>query len=201
MSWIELLGYIGSALMFSTFYMKTMIRLRLAGITANLFMITYTALAGVYPVLILQSCLLPLNVLRLFQVRRLIAKVDQAATADLDLDALVPFMKGEHHAAGTTLFAKGDKADKMYIIQKGSVRLPEVDVTLERGAVLGEIGIIHPDGVRTGAAECVDEVDVLTINHAHVLQLYYQSPEFGFYLLRLVTDRLLDNAQAASATA
>lgn len=196
MSWIELLGYAGSVLMFSTFYMKTMIPLRVVGITANVFMIAYTALAGVYPVLILQACLLPLNILRLIQVRRLISRVQQASTSDLNLDALIPFMRHEHHTAGTTLFRAGDHADKMYIIQRGTITLPAVDVTLTSGAVLGEIGIIHPDGARTGDALCTTDVDLLSIDHAHVLQLYYQSPEFGFYLLRLVTDRLVANAAA-----
>lgn len=199
MSWIELLGYAGSVLMFSTFYMKTMIPLRVVGITANVFMISYTALAGVYPVLILQSALLPLNILRLFQVRRLIARVDEASTSELDLDALVPFMHHQHYTAGTKLFSEGDHADAMFIIQRGTVKLPSIDVELAAGAVLGEIGIIHPDGKRTGDAVCETDVDVLTISHNHVLQLYYQSPEFGFYLLRLVTDRLLANARATAA--
>ena len=197
MTWIELLGYLGSILMFSTFYMKTMIPLRVVAITANVIMIGYTALAGVIPILVLQSCLLPLNTGRLIQVRRLIARVEQASTAELDLDALVPFMKHERHAADSVLFRAGDHADKMFIIQSGRVKLPAVDITLERGAVLGEIGVIHPDGVRTGDAVCDGDVEVLTIDHAHVLQLYYQSPEFGFYLLRLVTDRLLANAGAS----
>lgn len=199
MSWIELLGYVGSVLMFSTFYMKTMIPLRLVGITANVFMISYTALAGVYPVLILQSCLLPLNVVRLIQVRRLIARVHEAKTSELDLEALIPFMRIEHHDAGSVLFREGDHADKMYIIQRGTVSLPAVDVRLGSNAVLGEIGIIHPDGTRTGDALCETDVDVLSIDHKHVLQLYYQSPEFGFYLLRLVTDRLVANAAEQAA--
>ena len=90
MHWYDLLGYLGSVLMFSTFYMKTMIPLRLVGIAANVSMIVYTAAAGIYPVLILQACLLPLNVLRLVQMRRLIDRVAEASTKDFKLDALVP---------------------------------------------------------------------------------------------------------------
>jgi len=42
MQWALYLGYLGSFLMFCTFYMKTMIPLRLTGIAENVCMIIYT---------------------------------------------------------------------------------------------------------------------------------------------------------------
>ena len=43
-------GWVASALVFVTFFMKTMIPLRIVGMCANVCMIVYTAIAGVYPV-------------------------------------------------------------------------------------------------------------------------------------------------------
>ena len=137
----ELLGYVGSFLMFSTFYMKTMIPLRVTAIAANGCMITYTALSGIYPVLILQACLLPLNIVRLVQMRRLVAQVKESARGDFRIDPLLPFMRREQAAAGDTLFREGDTADKMYLIQRGRVRLLGIDKILGPGDVMGEIGV------------------------------------------------------------
>jgi CRP-like cAMP-binding protein len=41
--------------------------------------------------------------------------------------------------------------------------------------------------------ECVETGIVLTITYDTVQQLYFQNPTFGFYLLRLTTERLLQN--------
>jgi CRP/FNR family transcriptional regulator, cyclic AMP receptor protein len=197
MSYPELLGYVGSFLMFSTFYMKTMIPLRVTAIAANGCMIVYTALSGIYPVLILQSCLLPLNIVRLVQMQRLVTRVKESARGDFRIDPLLPFMKRERAAAGEVLFREGDTADKMYLIQRGRVRLLGIDKVLESGDVMGEIGVLSAAQSRTATAVCEDDVEVMTITRDQVAQLYYQNPDFGFYLLRLVTERLLHNLQEA----
>src|SRR5262245_16533320 len=130
MGWVQILGYVGSALMFSTFYMKTMIPLRITGIAANCCMIVYTAIAHIWPVLILQSLLLPLNCYRLVQMRRLIDRVKKAARGDFKLDSLIPFMRHQPAKQGTTLFKVGEPADKLYLIQRGSVRLVQIERTV-----------------------------------------------------------------------
>jgi hypothetical protein len=198
MRWFDLLGYLGSVLMFSTFYMKTMIPLRVVGICANVCMIGYTAVAHVYPVLVLQSCLLPLNVVRLVQMRALIARVTSASKGDFKVDALIPFMTRKAFERGEVLFREGDPSDSLYFIQKGSVRLLGIDKIVGVGEVVGEIGLLSPDGERMATAMCVEDCLTFTISRDRVLQLYYQNPEFGFFLIRLVTRRLLHNLEAAN---
>ena len=190
---IEWLGYLASVLMFSTFYMKTMIPLRVVGICANVCMIGYTAVKGVYPVLILQSALLPLNAIRLVQMRRLIERVRKASRGDFRVDALIPFMRPMHAAKGTVLFRAGDASDRMFLVQSGLVRLQNLDKEVRPGDLLGEIGVLAPSNRRTDTAVCVEDSDLYTITQAQVLQLYFQNPEFGFFLIRLVTKRLLTN--------
>jgi hypothetical protein len=191
--WYDWFGYLGSILMFSTFYMKTMIPLRLVGIAANVCMIIFTLLAHVTPVLVLQACLLPLNVYRLVQMKRMIEKVKDASQGDFRFDALIPFMTLEKHAKGTVLFRAGDPSKKMYLIQTGEVRLQELGKVIGKGEVLGEIGILSPSNRRTGTAICATDVDFMTITEDKVLQLYYQDPKFGLFLVRLVIQRLLRN--------
>src|SRR5262245_2245453 len=196
-NWVAAIGYVGSVLMFLTFFMKTMIPLRLTGIAANVVMITYTSIAGVYPILILQSCLLPLNIVRFVQMKRLITRVKSAARGDFKIEPLLPFMKHERRKDGHVVFKTGDRGDRMYFLQHGRVRLKEIDKVLKDGDVFGEIGLLSADKERTATAVCEGDCDLYSVTQDVVLQLFYQKPEFSFFLVRLVTKRLLDNLEDA----
>ena len=68
MSWVNALGYIASASVLATFCMTTMVPLRIVAIASNVLFAAFGALAHVYPVLVLHTVLLPVNVARLMQV-------------------------------------------------------------------------------------------------------------------------------------
>jgi CRP-like cAMP-binding protein len=193
----ELLAYISSGLLVSTFYMKTMIPLRVTAIAANICLIVFTAATGLYPALVIQAFALPLNVWRLVQIQRSTRRIRQAARDDLNLDALARFMKHEHAIADTVLFETGDESHKMYMIKEGRVRLEGVGRTLGPGDVFGEIGIVAPDNRRTATAICEQDCELLTITRDEVSRLYYVDPGFGWYLIRLITARLLHNLKNA----
>jgi hypothetical protein len=59
--------------------------------------------------------------------------------------------------------------------------------------VLGEIGIFAPSHQRMDTAICETGVDLAVIANEKVLELYYQNPKLGMYLIRLVVKRLLDD--------
>ena len=80
----EIAGYLAAALVFATFYMKTMIPLRVIGICSNCMFIIYGYLGHLYPVLILHVILLPLNGFRLREMVRLPEKVRSATQGDLN---------------------------------------------------------------------------------------------------------------------
>ncbi len=191
MGWQAFVGYLGSFLMFSTFWMKRMIPLRIAGIFANCAMITYAAGAGLYPIMAVQSLMLPLNMFRLLQMRKLVNRV--AAVGDFGPDALVPFMKKESLPAGHVLFKAGDASDKMYLIKSGKVRLKEFDVNMEAGDLFGEIGLLSPRNRRTATAVVAEDTQLLALTRDDVKQLFFQEPEFGFFLMELITERLIGN--------
>ena len=112
MNWVEIAGYLASALVLATFCMKTMIPLRAAAICSNFAFLVYGYYEDVYPVLALHAILLPLNSWRAFQMLRLIRRVEAAAKGDLSTDWLRPFMKEAHLKVGT-LFKQGDHADRL----------------------------------------------------------------------------------------
>ena len=94
--------------------------------------------------------------------------------------------------AGEYLFHEGDRADQMFYIMHGTVSLPEIGVERSEGQVLGEIGIFSPTSKRITSVKCKTDCEFLTITTAKVIDLYYQNPKFGIYLLRLITKRLVD---------
>ena len=199
--WIEGVGYLASFLVFCAFYMKTMIPLRWVAIASNVAFLTYGIAGRVYPVLVLHVVLLPLNCLRLQQMRTLIRRVREASRGGMSMEWLIPLMTHHKLEPGHVLFRAGDPASSMYLILEGSVRLVELDVTLGPGTLLGEIGVFAPDNRRTGTAVCETAVEIGAITDAKVLQLYYQNPTFGLYMFRLVLQRLLENERRQQARA
>src|SRR5690348_15144398 len=105
---VELIGYLAVAVNIAVYAMKTMIPLRIAAMVTNALFIVYAALAGVYPNLILNCILLPLNALRLYEMRKLIKRVEQAS--DGDYEWLKPFSSRRRFQSGTVLFRRGDRA-------------------------------------------------------------------------------------------
>jgi hypothetical protein len=191
--WIVVAAWVASILVFCAFFMKTMIPLRIVAIASNAAFIAYALLGlhygvfgSVYPILVLHSCLLPLNVLRLRELRRLIAAVRGASDADT-LEALVPYMESEHHPEGDVLFRAGDPPDKIYLIQSGRVVFPELGKRFSAGELFGEVGLFAPQKVRTVTAICADDCRLATITGDKVLELYYENPSFGLFLIRLVS--------------
>lgn len=65
----EPLGYVASLLVLATFCMRDMVALRVVAIAGNLAFIAYSGLAEIGPVLLLHVLLLPVNVLRLLELR------------------------------------------------------------------------------------------------------------------------------------
>jgi hypothetical protein len=192
-NWIELSGYLASALVFLTFYMKTMIPLRAVGILSNIAFMTYGFDGRLYPILILHATLLPLNCLRLVQMRTLIRKVHAASRGDLTMEWLVPMMRRRKCAKGEILFRRGDPAKELYLVFSGSLRLLDVGLEIGPGKVLGEIGLFAPAHQRMDTAVCETAVELGVMATEKVLELYHQDRRFGFYLIRLVSERLLED--------
>ena len=189
----EFVGYLASALVFATFYMKTMMPLRSVAIASNVAFISYGYLGGMTPILVLHLVLLPLNLWRLRQTRQLAKKVRLAMEGDLSFDWLIPHMTYRSFAAGDTIFRKGDSAGELFLITAGIVRLTELRVEVGKGSMVGEIGVFSPHKARIATAVAVTRVDALAVAEDRVIALCTDNREFGFYLVSLITKRLIAN--------
>jgi CRP-like cAMP-binding protein len=66
-------------------------------------------------------------------------------------------------------------------------------IDLPTGQVFGDLGLLAPGNRRTQTIECIEDGEVLTASYQQVKELYFQNPQFGFYFLRLTSERLFDN--------
>jgi hypothetical protein len=189
----NVLAFFGSIFFVATLLMRTIVPLRISAIIGDVFFVGYAVLAGSVTTFILYVLLLPINIIRLHQMVKLIRKAHASADGDLSMDWLKPFMTRRKYHKEEKLFRKGDAANEMMYIVTGKFRVSEIGVELGAGRMVGELGFLAPDNRRTQTVECVEDGEVLAITYDKLLELCFQNPHFGYYFLRLSSERLLEN--------
>jgi len=189
---MEWAAWVASALVFWSFFMKTMIPLRTIAIVSNVAFIVYALLGlhyGIFekvaPILALHLALLPLNILRLYQMKKLVRQIRQLSIGEVAWESLIPYMRKEAFAAGTTIFRKGDVAEKIYFLHEGHIVIPELKKKLQEGDLFGEVGIFAAVGTRSASALCTRAAVVYSIHRDEVIRLYCQDPLFGLLIVRM----------------
>jgi CRP/FNR family transcriptional regulator, cyclic AMP receptor protein len=203
MTWIDLLGYAASATVLATFCMNTMIPLRITAILSNVLFASFGLWAHIYPVMILHLILFPVNALRLVQIRRLVRGTLQRT--DLSMESILPIMTHRTFRAGEAVIRKGERADRLFYLDRGEAKVVEIGKTVPSGSVLGEIGVFARDQLRTATVVCVTDCEIYELSEIKTKELYYQDPSFGYAVLQIVITRLLENMNvpqqfASSAT-
>ena len=194
--YVELIGYAGAAASLYAASAKTIIPLRWAAIVANILIIPYSLSHGTYPSLLLNAILLPINAFRLRGMLNLIHGVAAATKSDMNVDWLLPYMRPKQFKAGDVLMHRGEIANEAFYVLSGEVEIVEIHKIVGSGTLLGEIGLFTNDGRRTMTARCKTDVQSATITYDQFKELYFQNPQFGFYLLRLVVARLHEFQQS-----
>ena len=182
-------------------FSKRMVRLRMFAILNNMFGVLVGTTTGNLPTAIKHVVSLPLNAARMQEMNRLVANVRRAKETDLNLEWLKPFMQPRRVKAGRRLFSKGDQANEAYFLTEGSIELPELSVVLAPGALFGEMGLFTMEGTRTASAVCLTDARLLVISYEQFEQLYFQNPEFGLCLVRLIVRRFMMNQRQTNVAA
>jgi len=118
-------------------------------------------------------------------------QIQRAEGGKLDLDWLLGHMTHERLSRDTVLFKIGDAADCLYYLQRGTIRLDEIQADLESGTMFGEIGIFSPNHRRTCSAICSTNADVFKLTADQVKRLYLLNPQFALYIVYLISRRLM----------
>jgi CRP-like cAMP-binding protein len=126
-------------------------------------------------------------------MRNLIRKADRARGSEIDMTWLRPFMSRRRIKNGEVLFRKGDVAEAMYLVDSGHFALSETGMDVPPGTVVGELGLLSPDGRRTQSLVCREAGDVQSLSYDRFEELYFQNPEFGLSFLKLTSRRLFQN--------
>ncbi len=193
---------IAAALVLAGSFVKTMIPLRWLAVGSNVGFIAYGALHPSYPMLLLHAALLPINIVRLIEMKRLTRRVESVRVEGAMSSVwLRPYMRSKKMRKGAILFRKGDLGDRLYLLAEGEIELPEIGVRIKPGVIFGEIAFFSPDHKRLATARCATHCTVLSIDEETVKQLYYQNPAFGFKMIELVAERFSADVARANARA
>ena len=194
----EATGWIACVLEVYAFQEKTMIPLRVAAVFACLFGFAYGYLTHAYPSMAVSVALLPLNLWRLKELRRLIADSGASAIRPSGYEWLRPFMHRADFPAGHVLFRKGEVGEEAFLVGAGEVHIPEHDASVGAGGLLGEIGLLTEGHVRTASAICRTDVRAWKISFAELEQLCLQDPQFCLHIARVIVQRYQANLQSGA---
>jgi CRP-like cAMP-binding protein len=189
----NMFALVGAIFFVATLLMQTMVPLRVANMAGCAFFATAGALSGSVANFLLYLLLLPINAVRLRQLLKLVKKAHNATQGDMSMEWLKPFMTERRYRRGDTLFRKGDAAAEMLLTVTGKFLVKEIGVEHPPGRIIGELGFLTPNNRRTMTIECIEDGQVLTITYERLLEIYFQSPQFGYYFLVLTSRRLLEN--------
>ena len=182
-----------AGLTISSSFVKTMVPLRWLAVCSNVGFLAYGVLHPQWVMALMHGVLLPINCVRLAEMKRLTRRV-RAATAERR--SLGPVAEAVHEEQPSTrpatcIFRQGDEAEHLYILVEGRVEFVEIGATLGPGQMFGEIAFFTPDRRRTLTARCVDDCLILSLNQSTLRELYFQNPSFGFEIVGLIAGRLL----------
>jgi CRP/FNR family cyclic AMP-dependent transcriptional regulator len=195
----DLLGFIGAALMVTSYMMKSMLPLRLVALVACGFLVAYGSVKAAMPTLLLYGLLMPINARKAWKVHKLIKAVEHARHDTPLAEWLLPHMTRRVAKAGTVLWNKGDAATEMIYVESGTLRLVEHGDLLGPRSLVGEIGLLSPDNKRTLSIACETDCVLHALSADAMAQLYYTNPKLGFHVMRLVVARLMHDAELAGA--
>ncbi len=132
---------------------------------------------------------------------RLVMKPPDASAGEAGVDEgacqwPISLMCRENFRKGEYLFKVGDRAEKLYYVGKGVIRLPELNCFINAGQVIGELGIFSPGKQRTASAVAEEDVEAYTMGGDEVKRLMSVDPGLGINLIQLSIKRLIENLKA-----
>jgi CRP/FNR family transcriptional regulator, cyclic AMP receptor protein len=206
---ITAIGLLGGAFYLASHFMRGMVPLRTLSLCSNVALITYALFEKhfdwhelvVLPEFLLNTILLPMNAKRLIEILRLTKQIEAVTEKSPVSEWLLPHMHLHKHHAGHVLFHEGDKADEIYYVASGTLKLEGVGATIGAGELIGEIALFSPEKKRTLTVICETDCELYQMTDEQIYRLYYQNPKLGFYFMKLIVERLLRDVQRHKAAA
>lgn len=196
-SFVEIIGYVAAGLVVVSFTMKTMLSLRYVAVLSNFAFLTYGFVGELWPVFGLHLVLLPLNLIRIRELRRLLAIAEQVDEGTFSAKWLLPYGKPVQFNSGDIIFAEDEPADALYLVVNGRARVERTGALIGSGELLGEIGLFTPTMTRTATVVCDTAVEAVRVSSDDLWQVYQKDPAVSFQMTRLMVQRLVHNEKVA----
>ena len=94
--------------------------------------------------------------------------------------------------AGDVIFREGDKADELFVIKSGHVRIQVGNRTmadLTTDNIFGEMALIDSEP-RSATAVAITDVELVPVSEKQFLFLVTQTPYFALRVMRILAQRL-----------
>ena len=94
--------------------------------------------------------------------------------------------------AGDVIFREGDKADELFVIKSGHVRIQVGNRTMADLAadnIFGEMALIDSEP-RSATAVAITDVELVPVSEKQFLFLVTQTPYFALRVMRILAQRL-----------
>ena len=190
-------GAIGVLLVLLSNLMKKMIPLRILAILSTLGFGAQALEHKDWTGVALHSTLLIINLYQLWNIRRTLLAIEHTRGDAPVHEWLLPHMKKKKFAPGHVLWKKGDEANHLVYLERGEVLIEDHARTLGPGSLIGEIGLFSLDRQRTATIVCQTACVCHMMTDEAIHLLYFQNPHLGFYLIRLIVQRLLQDVSRA----
>lgn len=191
---IQIIGYIASLLVFATFYVKRIMTLRVIAVVSNVAFISYAIGADLVPIVVLHGFLLPLNLYRIYELKRNIASFTD--TNKMDVQILKGYGKKKFYKKDEIIFDQGVESQAIYFLESGLVK-EYSDLTdhwnskeIKSGDAFGLLSYFSKDHRTFFRAQAQEDSVVYVIDHERLSELCIQSPKFGFLLMNWLASRL-----------
>jgi CRP-like cAMP-binding protein len=118
--------------------------------------------------------------------------VSETAVQERYLGLLQRSGETEEYEAGSTIFAQGDPAEKMYVVTSGTVSMIVDGKTVETlgpGGLFGEMAVIEREP-RSGSAVADTDATLIGIDKRRFWFLVQETPYFAEIVMRIMAGRL-----------
>lgn len=113
-------------------------------------------------------------------------------TPEEDLQSIAEILQEISMKPGDAIFAKGDKGDCMYIIEKGSIRIHDGAYTfafLKENEVFGELSLLDAE-TRSASATCGEECLILKLDQQPFYDILSKDQEVLKGILKMLCRRI-----------
>ncbi len=103
---------------------------------------------------------------------------------------------GKLYRDGEEICREGDKGDRMFIIQQGTVEVVTSKggretslATLEKGTIIGEMAVFEKEP-RSATVRAIGDVRALTVDKKNLLRRVSEDPTLAFRLIQTLSERV-----------